>query len=227
MRTNRKLLALFEVLIIFTTSCQSSYVTTPVPSPTPKIIQNWWDTWFANASCQPPCWHNITPGVTTIDEAISILEKSPEIKITSKSEFGLSWDFVQNEDEGGTLGISEDGIVRMIWLASVSERKLLLKTIVATYQEPEYVKPYDCRQGRCVTALVYPDVGMFLSVFVANTGQTSLQEEENTFHEIEILPETVVDRVYFFEPGIKNFRSLLQLQESEPIMGWKGYGAYP
>ena len=127
MRTNRKLLALFEVLIIFTTSCQSSYVTTPVPSPTPKIIQNWWDTWFANASCQPPCWHNITPGVTTIDEAISILEKSPEIKITSKSEFGLSWDFVQNEDEGGTLGISEDGIVRMIWLASVSERKLLLK----------------------------------------------------------------------------------------------------
>lgn len=226
MQTNKKFLALLGVLIIFNTSCQSANTNTPRPSITPPTSQNWWDTWLVNPICHPPCWQNITPGVTTIDEAVSMLENLPETEITSKSEFGVSWDFIQNEDEGGTLGISEDGIVRMIWLASVSDRKLLLKTIVTSYNEPEYVKPYDCRQGMCVTALVYPDVGMFLSVFVENTSSNSSQEGD-PFPEIEILPETVINRVYFTEPGIKSFRNILQLQESELIMDWKGYGAYP
>lgn len=226
MKTSRQLLTLLGVLIILNTSCQSANTSTPRPSITPQIPQNWWDTWLVNAICYPPCWQNITPGVTTVDEAVAILENLPEIKITSKSEFGVSWDFVQNEDEGGTLGVSEDGIVRMIWLASVTDRKLLLKTIVASYNEPDYVKPYDCRQGMCITALVYPDVGMFLSVFVENTSSSSFQEDD-PFPEIEVLPETVVNRVYFIEPGIKNFQNILQLQESDLIIDWNGYGAYP
>jgi hypothetical protein len=226
MKTYFKLLVSLGVLIIFNAACQTTNVSTPVPSATSSFLQKWWNMWLVNSSCQPPCWQNITPGVTTIDEAISILEKLPEIKITSKSEFGVSWDFIQNKDEGGTVGISEDGIVRTIWLSSVSERKLLLKTIVASYNEPEYVKPYDCREGMCVTALVYPDEGLILSVFVENTGYNSSQEEDPN-PEIEILPDTVVNRVYFIEPGLESFRNLLRLQAADPIMDWKGYGKYP
>ena len=213
------LLALFVLLTILGVACQST--NKAIASATPEISQNWWTTWLAQPVCKPPCWQNITPGVTTMNEAVSILENTPEIKITFKSDNGVDWAFNQNEDEGGTLKTSQDGIVRVIWLGSLSDKKLFVKTIVASYDFPGYVKPYDCREGKCETALVYPDVGMFLSVFIENTRQ------DNDSPQIEILPDTIVDRVYFIEPGTGSFLNLFQFPESELLMDWKGYGEYP
>ena len=81
--------------------------------------------------------------------------------------------------------------------------------------------PDECREGMCVTDLVYPDVGMFLSVFVKNKGVG------NDAPQFEILSDTVVNRVYFIEPGIEKFRNLYGLQESNLLMPWKGYREYP
>jgi len=214
-----RLLVLFGLLTILGVSCDST--NTDQASVTPEISPNWWTTWLAQPVCKPPCWQNITPGVTPLEEAVSILENTLELTITFKSEHGVDWAFARNEDEGGTLKTSQDRIVRTIWLGSRSDKKLFVKTIAASYNDPEYVKPYDCREGMCITALVYPDLGMFLSVFIENTGK------DNDSPQIEILPDTIVDRVYFIEPGTESFLTLLQFQEAELLMDWKGYGEYP
>ena len=206
------------LLIILGVSCESANTNTPIPSVTPEFSPNWWTPWLAQPVCKPPCWENITPGVTTLNEAVSILEKLPEIKITFKSKDGIDWKF--NKDEGGTLTANQDGIIDTIWIGSVSDRKLLLKRIVASYNEPKYVKPHDCREGMCVTVLVYPDFGMLLDVFVKNKGTISNPQ-------IEIVPDTIIDRVYFIERGIENFQKIPDFQDYDLLMEWKGYGKYP
>ncbi len=207
-------------MIILSVSCESANTNTPTPLVTPEISPNWWTSWLAQPVCKPSCWQNITPGMTTMKEAVSILENSPEIKIKFQSKDGIDWTFKQNKDEGGTLRASQEGTVRIIWLGSVSDRKLLLKTIIASYANPEYVKPYDCREGMCETVLVYPDFGMLLNVFIENTGKLNNPQ-------IKILPDTIVDRVYFIERGMENFKKIPDFQDYDLLMKWKGYGEYP
>src|SRR6266508_3022632 len=214
-----RLLICWELLILLGAACENTPSSTSMPSATPEASPNWWETWLSKPACKPPCWQNITPGMTTLDMAKSSLENLPNVKITFKSKDGIDWEF--NKNEGGTLTASKDGIVDLVWIGGVSEKKLSLKTIVASYKAPKYVAPYDCREGMCSTALIYPDFGMFLSVFIENKGMNSEMPQ------VEIQPETVVNRVYFIEPGIKGFLNLYGLQESNTVMDWKGYGEYP
>jgi hypothetical protein len=211
----------YGLLIVFLVSCQETNVGTPMASVTPQGLSNWWSKWLAEPVCAPPCWQGITPGLTNANDAISILRDSPEIVITFQSDNGIDWTFNQNSQEAGSLSISPDGLVRMIWLENGSEKKLLLSTIIASYNEPAYVKPYDCREGMCLTALIYPDIGMFLSVFVENRGSDS------DMPQFEILADTVVDRIYFIESSKESFLNLYGFPESEILLPWKGYGEYP
>ena len=214
------LLVLCGLLLILGVSCKSANTNTPTPSVTPEILPNWWTTWLAQPACKFPCWQNITPGVTTRDEAASILENTPGIVITYNTKDSLVWNF-GTKTEGGDIIVSEDGVVSGIELEGESDRKLLLKTIVASYNNPEYVEPIDCREGKCVTALVYPDLGMVLEVFVDN------KRIMNDPPQFEILPNTVVDRVGFIEPGIDSFNKIPNFEDYNLLMKWKGYGEYP
>jgi hypothetical protein len=72
------LLGLFAILCV---SCKDSVVTTP-RTVTPENSNNWQTAWLDQPVCKLPCWQNITPGVTTRDEAVSILENTPGIVIT-------------------------------------------------------------------------------------------------------------------------------------------------
>jgi len=193
----------------------------PTPSLTPDTSLNWWNSWLTEPVCKPPCWQNITPGTTTVKEAISIFENSPDIKIRSRSSDGVDWDFNQNQFESGTLTASQDGVVRTIRIASDSDRKFLLQTIIATYGNPKYVKPDDCRSGTCVMTLIYPGLGMLLSVFVENSSGN------DEIPHIEILPETIITDIYFIESGMENFQKLTDFQNYDLLMDWKGYGEYP
>jgi hypothetical protein len=166
MKRNISLLVLFGLLILLGISCKSISRNVSTSTATPETPSDWWIAWLAQPACKPPCWQNITPGQTTRDEAVTILENTPGIVITyNNKKRGVTWNFGTKKEEGNIF-LSEDGIVSGIWIGSISDKKLLLKTIIVSYSSPKYVKPYDCREGKCVTALVYPDLGMFLSVFV-------------------------------------------------------------
>ncbi len=209
----------YGLLTILGLSCRASSSNIPVPSVTPEISSNWWAAWLTHPACKTPCWQNITPGLTTRAEALSVLKNSPEFRSVSTSKYGVSWVFSRNDDEGGTLSISQDGTVDAIWIGSASDKKLLVETIVTSYNYPDCVKPSNCREGKCEALLIYSDLGMFLSTYIANTGTISTPQ-------FEVQPDTKVDRVYFFEPGIENFQKL-SFQDYDLRLKWKGYGRYP
>jgi hypothetical protein len=192
---------------------------TPETSTTPEIPTIWWETWLIQPVCKPPCWQNITPGVTTKDEAVSILKKMPDITITYNVPSGVDWDLVSNKT-GGWLG-AQNGIVTSVVLGSAYDN-LTLETVVASYGYPNFVAPVDCRDGMCSTILVYPDLGIWLDVFVENKRWNSDSIK------VEILPDTIVNRVSFVEQGMENFKqSYLTSEYNVPIMDWKEYGNYP
>lgn len=217
MKRNSNIVLLLGLFAFSSVSCGNIAVTPQTV--TPEISRAWQLTWLDQPICRPPCWQNITPGLTTRDEAVSILENMPGIKITDNGKYGLDWGF-DSKAEGGTMRFSENDIVVSMRLGSINE-DLQLKKVVEFYAFPEYVQPYDCRDGMCSTALIYPDLGMLLGVFVIN------ENDNFTAPQIEILPETIVDRVYFTEPGAESARNLLRSGNMPPVMAWKGYGAYP
>jgi len=217
MRKNNAFCLLSLSIIICCVSC-GPVVATAITA-TPENSWNWQTAWLDQPVCKPPCWQNINPGVTTRDEAVSILENTPGIVITYNKKNGLSWNF-GTKTEGGNVVLSEDGIVSGVWLGSTN-KNLYLKEVVAAYSFPKYVNPFDCRDGMCDTVLVYLDLGVLLTVFVENKGVN------NDTPRLEILPETIVYRVYFIEPGMENSQNYLGSQDNAPIMDWKGYGEYP
>ena len=48
-----------------------------------QIQPDWLKKWLNNPACKSPCFENITPGITTVDEAESILKSSPGVQIIS------------------------------------------------------------------------------------------------------------------------------------------------
>jgi len=217
MKRIMRVLVSLGLLMILGVACQST--NTPIASVTPESSINWWTSWLAQPVCKPPCWANITPGETSLKDALSILEKIPEITITFKSQDGIDWQFKQPEDGAGTLS-AKNGVISFIRVGVSPEKQLNLKEVVTTYGYPDYVKPYDCREGMCSTILIYPESGLFLGVFIRDTGTVDAPE-------IEILPETIVKSAYFFQPGLENFQKLIAFQDNNLPMEWKGYGEYP
>jgi len=187
---------------------------------TPESNYSWWTQWLDEPICKPPCWANITPGVTSMDEALSILGKMPEVKITYKDQQGVDWRFNQTITDSGTLRASQNGIISVVVLGNSNDKKLLLETVAGSYGNPAYVKPYDCRIGMCSTVLVYPDSGMLLNVFLEDAGDKSN-------HRLRIESDTAVEYVIFFPPGLENFERMAEYQEYDLLMEWHGYGEYP
>jgi hypothetical protein len=208
-------LGLIMVMIV---SCQplisNNITATPVES------NDWWTAWLGHPVCQVPCWQNITPGVTTRDDAMIILQKTPDVVSIYNGTYGISWYFGA-KTEAGDITLSTDEKVELIWLENSSSKEWYLERVVASYGFPKYVQPYDCRDGMCLTALVYPDMGIALSVFVENKGN------KDNLYQIEIRPDLIVDRVFFIERGIDNFLKLPGFQDTSLLMDWKGYGNYP
>jgi hypothetical protein len=174
--------------------------------------------WLDQPICSPPCWATITPGKTSLEDALSILENIPEITITFKSQGGIDWQFREARNGAGSLSI-ENGIVSFIRVGTSLNKSPNMEKIVASYSHPNYVKPYDCRDGMCSTLLVYPDLGMFLSVYVQDIGITNTPQ-------IEILPTTIVENAYFIQPGMENFQKT-SFGGNDLLMDWHGYGVYP
>lgn len=87
----------FGLLLIFLSNCA------PNPNATNQLVNiEFTNQWLDDKACIQPCWQNIQPGQTTIDEAIKKLNLIPEIIYIEQNTSGSSgvvyWDVVSKED---------------------------------------------------------------------------------------------------------------------------------
>ena len=81
------------------------------------------------ADCQLPCWHGITPGVTTRAEALATFDADPAYTLTETDEGNLHAGYNASSDSATSIYFNENGIVRGIELygGSASIYHLLAK----------------------------------------------------------------------------------------------------
>ena len=197
----------FVILLLFGASCST-------PAST-----HWWTSWLSQPVCKTPCWMNITPGKTSQDEALLILKNTPDIAVTYKDKYGIDFRFRQTKTDSGVAKFSKNKIVAVVHLGNSTDGKLPLDMIMASYNKPSFVELYDCREGMCSTAIVYPDIGLLVDLFLEEMGNKDI-------YQVNIQPGDVVSGVCFFEPGLEIFLNWPDFQ-GHKLLEWKGYGQYP
>jgi hypothetical protein len=184
--------------------------------------------WLENPSCNPPCWENITPGVTTIQETYDTLKKVPGVyAVTWYPKYGeiekrneLKWEYPDTTDSG--YADVNMGVINLIRLNVYSN--LFVKDVVSTYGFPSHLKIYDCRSeifsNFCGVLLVYSKSGMVLDLFLP------YKIESNYF--VNVYPTSKVGFIGFYkpkgndDPG-KDYPAMFPVAFVE----WRGYGTYP
>ena len=169
------------------------------------------DAWLSDTSlvtaepCEPPCWQNITPGLTSSADALDILNAADSITVIQYADSGLVF--------GGDAGVpccqivlDDGGIVSAMVLQFAPN--MLLGDVVGKYGEPSFVTGQPVSGTEATLILVYPERGLF--VYVAVTKADGLLKE--------ISP--IVSAI-FATPT-----ETVQLLQDTPLDNWKGYLTY-
>jgi hypothetical protein len=202
-----------------------------MPTSATKLTRAWlWEIFAGNASCSWPCWQGITPGVTTSDDALQLLQTSPVVsKFTIQSKeysSGIgtaSWFWeVGNDHYTGTMDW-RDGIVLEIMLDADPYPKFTIRELIDKFGPPEKNFVEDC------TFIPDAPTQWCASLFFAKKGfQVELEWDgsENADY-VEFSPYDPVGSVYLFEPSTVEDRLLywrLGYFQITDLRDWKGYG---
>ena len=183
-----------------------------------------------NRLCDPPCWLNIQPGTTSVEEAVKSLELSSlvepkTIKRTKANQyFPPDQIFFKLKGEGsGNLSI-ENGVVTSIELGEVS---LPLKYIFEQYGEPEQVLilPYWEWDKKWYVVFLYPEQGILCEYIkkepLLRKNVISINQGDIVSTLIYTKPshfQTTVESIIFGNPADKSFDYNTITQK------YKGYG---
>jgi len=196
---------------------------------------------LTDSTCEPPCWNTITPGKTTKEEAIKIINTSGFIrdKIDEESQghqFGLeffAWNFNHN---GSGVIFLQQGKVFLIEFGSkpkesmfdrVEEINVTLSQAIEKYGEPEVVfsafNP-DIPAWGWITFL-YPEQGLdfYYSSHIERTKYQNVLRPETPISSINYyLPENSTE---IFDKFFIGKSEWTEEEVNASIYPWKGYGS--
>jgi hypothetical protein len=188
----------------------------------------WLENWLENPTCQPPCYKMITPGDSTLQEAVARLKESSEIiNITSsrpeENEYfhkgDIKWGYKDSYGQGGASTFEGS-----LLLASISIKindNLSISELINTVGMPEYVYTGVCRPGpifmHCGVDLIYPAKGM---VVMLTEKRTSLDGTS-----IKLSKRQKVWSINFFPPGLESYCNIFNSCAQDP-RPWKDFIRY-
>jgi len=195
----------------------------PPQTPSAAVAAAVKDSIFGNSSCALPCWQGIVPGITTRDEALTILRDSPLIQGESllSQDFaadpgGVGWDWrgsISSLEDRPNLGWSE-GIVREITIFPPSG--ITVEEMINGYGIPERVSVLD------VGIPEDPQYGV--SLYYAHNGFEVRIFSIVGYHDAELKPSDPITFIVIFEPlPIEEYLSSFGFIVVK-IPEWRGYG---
>jgi len=193
-----------------------STVVTTLSSPlvtSTLAVPDWKYEWLQGVPCLVPCWEGVTPGKTTMQEALDSLKQNPlvagaNISLSSNSETGSShtiidWDWtkISSPSPGGYIdGGSELASSKVVRITPSYNAPYKLGDVIKMYGEPTYVVA-DYRKlendSYYAVAITFSAQGLFLS-YTAPANKKPTINADLTFE-----PPTA--RLIFFVPGAEAF----------------------
>ncbi len=223
-----KLILFCIILVVLGISCRF-FTSTPTPMIEPR--HPWITKWLQNPTCQPPCWENITPGVTGMYEAYELLPQIPGVKVTFppvKNPFDNSKQMQWQLDGSDSTGIADSDelgeLITLLTLTVGSDQLLTVEEVISSYGSPSEVVITGCREElfrkSCVTHLVYADLGIVLDIFLIDVGDDKPQ--------VEVLPDSGVEKIVLFPSGDEYYQMFWPNGKQEGyFFQWNGFKVYP
>jgi hypothetical protein len=160
--------------------------------------------------CSAPCWQGITPGETTWNDALTIVEDNPMFVDASVQEPADSTArAVEFNAAGGKrcCGVYSDDGRTVTSVFTLLSPIMKLGAVIEKYGEPTYFTVEGISDDQASVAAVWPDVPMILYVFAAGLEVGSISETSEVF-----------GAVYLTKSNME-----LALKGSA-LYGWQGYG---
>jgi len=189
-----------------------------------------------DTSCEPPCWENITPGVTNIEDALSNLEKINGISegpffqedidhVKEKQKIG--WYFPTDIEESFGIIHFQNNLVSIMRFTPES---ITIGELVDLIGDPEEIFIVKNRHESTWIwfDLLYPSKGIIIeyinfSFCCDDTGFFDLEndiEPTNVYYFDPILYEELLDDVVF----VADFIWVPDEQLQQAIKDWSGFG---
>jgi hypothetical protein len=182
---------------------------------------------FENLVCEPPCWENITPGITTKAEALAILSKIDAIDqpiIDSNLSYmmfddAIDFTFYNDLNRFGFIYILHD---RVSMISLPSKLDVTLQRAIELFGAPQSVLMEEHAGEYAAVHFLNPEKGIYFSYMFSLDKLT------------EIEPEQQIDDVSFFDPTqyqlflSSKFFSYSKYSADETlarIYPWSGYGS--
>jgi hypothetical protein len=131
--------------------------------------------------CEAPCWNNITPGETTWNDALAMIEDDPaweQVQTQADeegSQIGAAW--AQADGAGCCQMFTQEGdVVSMIAVQIAPE--ISFSEIREKYGPPEYLVGETVTDDQGYFIMFYPEVPMFAYVFIEGDGGALTPESE-------------------------------------------------
>lgn len=186
-------------------------------------------SFLADLVCSPPCWFNITPGVTTQDEALEILRNLPFIDKDSVSTKGFYWNSFDDTIFFRSTQQNWDGEAyvmdqKIVLIGFYGKLNVPFEEAVEMLGEPKYVINNRGRVSYSVRSLA-PDKGI---AYTFNTADLPRNERN------ELRPDTPIRLIEFFDPmkydelldaGMFSMLTLNREDTLKYMRPWTGYGS--
>jgi hypothetical protein len=195
---------------------------TPLPLYPPEF---WQTRWIRGEPCSPPCWENITPGITSVKDATEYLRANPWIRNVfvrmEKDQGYIVWEW-NNGEEGGDILFDTGSLESPIrFIRPYLSSRNRFGDIVAKFGEPSDVKAFaETTPDRPVRILYTIEV-------IFRSKGLHLRSSQNPFIKPDLSPETIFDIVSFFssEDSLDNVFKYSKNFIS-PWQGYKGFDYY-
>jgi hypothetical protein len=183
-----------------------------------------------DTACFPPCWKGITPGKTTREEALAVIQSLPDVKIDSVKPWSMvtgndsiQWDFVpQTGDRFGDVFFRNDIVIGFSFVPD--KNGLKLNQAIKYLGEPE-----------SILAMYHKQEIRYISIFISYKSKgVVLLLSINPYNPNKIatlLTDTYVEAFWYIVP---DFYSELMTSNyiggiapnilSEDTHPWTGYG---
>lgn len=221
---NFKFNLIFTLVLLLTTGCMLTNRATPLP---PPALSDWVTRFFDEGVCELPCWEGITPGETTIYEAMDILRNSPiyrnvddPVEVENRPLNYLSIGWQTSQGNGGGMAWSYQGgeTISIITLALYNESpKITLTDILSSFGDPDSLMIENVRGNICVAHIFYPEKVMEIKLIESCNNKSMRLEAQSEIYEASLFP---LNSPNF--PEIKGWLPDVQRY----LADWNGYGKY-
>jgi len=180
----------------------------------------WLTKFLENPTCQHPCWENITPNETSIDEARAILTMNPEIRITEIYPDYIEWDFYPNTASGFVECGYKENIVEIIRFSFPGVQLLTLGELLNHYPVPTHIDfDWDSHnRKRCYLRIFFESQGLEVRTETTLSCKWSKRDEKDTLT-VDVTPELSINHMSIFSTSDSQ-------APFDKWLKWNGFGEY-